>query len=138
MIGIGHFLYTDAARIGGMGYILIQEEELSEKKFLIATGSTRLSKAQRGYSTTELELAAIVWAVKKTRHWLKGAPQVTLCTDHSSRQTLDDVEKETILGQLEKLGGYNLDFYYVPQKLNRITDGLRRFPADEPEEEEEE
>ena len=60
------FLYTDADRKGGMDYVLIQEEE--GKKFLISTGSTRLIKAQNGYSTTEIELAALVWAVKKARH----------------------------------------------------------------------
>ena len=58
------YLYTVAEGMGGMGYILIQEEEGSKKKLFISTGSTRLPKAQKRYSTTELELAAIVWAVK--------------------------------------------------------------------------
>ena len=92
--------------------------ELSERKFLIATGSTRLSKAHRGYYTTELKLATIVWAVKKTKYWLKGALQVTVCTDHRSlvglsKRSLDDIDNERIMCQIEKLGGYNLDFIYV-------------------------
>ena len=42
------YLYTDAVRKGGMGYILLQEDEGPRKNFLISTGSTRLSKAQNG------------------------------------------------------------------------------------------
>ena len=32
---------------------------------------------------------------------------------------------------VEKLGGYNLVFRYVLQKLNRVADALSRFPVEE-------
>ena len=58
-------LYTDASRVQGLGFILIQEDESSGEKFLISCGSSRLTKAQKGYSLTELEMSAVVYAIKK-------------------------------------------------------------------------
>ena len=54
-IGRNTILYTDASWIHGLGYVLIQEDE-NKKKHLIVCGSSKLTQAQRGYSTTELEL----------------------------------------------------------------------------------
>ena len=77
---------------------MIQENEEGERT-LIACGSTRLTKAQKGYSTTELELAGFLYAVKKTRYWLKGAPHVVVMTDHKSlvgisRKSFDEIDNE--------------------------------------------
>ena len=53
-----------------------------------------------------------------------------------NKRTLDDIDNKRIMGQLEKLVTYNLTFHYVPKKMNKIADGLTRFPVDGPEEEE--
>ena len=64
-------LYTDASRLNGLGYLLIQENK-EGRKYLIACGSSKVTQAQSGYSTTELELSAASWAINKCRFWLKG------------------------------------------------------------------
>ena len=78
------YLYTDASHLQELRFILIQEDRATGKKSLITTGSTKLTKSQRGYSTTEFELKAVTWAVKKAHYGLKGAPNITVCRDHRS------------------------------------------------------
>ena len=136
-------LYTDASRLQGLGFILIQEDEVTGEKFLISCGSTRLTKSQRGYSTTELEMAAVVYAVKKVRFWIRGAPKVMVMTDHRSlvglsRRTVDEVDNERLWSMREKIMTYNLEFKYIPGKYNQVADALSRFPIDEQGEEEQE
>ena len=59
-------VYCDASRLNGMVYILLQEDH-DAKKYLISTGSSRFSKSQQSYLTTELEWAAACWAVRKCK-----------------------------------------------------------------------
>ena len=54
-------LYTDASYIR-FGYILTQEQEGCE--YPIAYGSKRILPAERNYSVTDLEGAALVWAIE--------------------------------------------------------------------------
>ena len=39
---------------------------------------------------------------------------------------------------LEKIATYNYTIHYVPERMNRVADGLSRFPVEDPEEEDEE
>ena len=86
-------------------------------------------------------MTAAVWAVRKAKYWLKGCPDILVCTDHMSvvgliREPWDDNDNEQIQGLLDKHGGYDITFKYVSHKLNRIADGLSRFPVCEGEPEE--
>ena len=71
-------LRTDASDLG-VGAMLMQEHE--GKLFPVAYASKKLLARERAYSIMEKECLAIVWAVKKFRVYLYGAPFV-LQTDH--------------------------------------------------------
>ena len=50
---------------------------------MVTCGSTSLTPAQRNYSILELEMSAIVYAPSTARHWLVGASNIDVFTDHS-------------------------------------------------------
>jgi hypothetical protein len=58
-------VYTDVSRIG-LGCVLMQDGKV------IAYGSRQLKKHERNYPTHDLELAAVVSALKSWRHYLYG------------------------------------------------------------------
>jgi hypothetical protein len=60
-------VYTNASRIG-LGCVLMQDGKV------IAYGSRQLKKHERNYPTHDLELAAVVFALKSWRHY----PMVSL------------------------------------------------------------
>jgi hypothetical protein len=69
-------VYTDASRIG-LGCVLMQEDRV------IAYGSRQLRKHEGNYPTHDLELAAVVFALKSWRHYLYGEA-CDIYTDHKS------------------------------------------------------
>jgi hypothetical protein len=72
-----HFtVYTDASRVG-LGCVLMQEGRV------IAYGSRQLRKHDGNYPTHDLELAAVVFALKSWRHYLYGK-SCDIYTDHKS------------------------------------------------------
>ena len=71
-----HFVLTTDALDMGVGAILS-----TLRGIVVEYASRSLSSTERRYTTTEKECLAIVWAVRKFRHFLLGAP-FTLETDH--------------------------------------------------------
>lgn len=71
-------VYSDASN-KGLGYILMQRGKV------IAYASRQLKEPETRYATHDLELAAIVFALKIWRHYLYGT-KCTLYTDHKSLQ----------------------------------------------------
>jgi hypothetical protein len=69
-------VYTDASRIG-LGCVLMQDGKV------IAYGSRQFKKHERNYPTHDLELAAVVFALKSWRHYLYGEI-CDIYTDHKS------------------------------------------------------
>ena len=37
-------------------------------------------------------------------------------------RSLDDIDNERIMQQMEKLATYNFTVHYVPEKMNRVAD----------------
>jgi hypothetical protein len=73
-----HFtVYTDASCIG-LGCVLMQEGRV------IAYGSRQLKKHEGNYPTHDLELAAVVFALKSWRHYLYGE-SCDIYIDHKSQ-----------------------------------------------------
>ena len=73
-------LQTDAARLKGLGYACLQKHGLTWK--LVDCGSRFLTETESRYATIELEMLAIVWAVKKCRRFLAGRQHFDIITDH--------------------------------------------------------
>ena len=76
--GKNFIVYCDASYFG-LGAVLMQE------KNVIAYASRQLKVHERNYPNHDLELAAVVFALKQWRHYLYGV-KCEVYTDHSSLQ----------------------------------------------------
>ncbi|GJR01742.1 putative reverse transcriptase domain-containing protein [Tanacetum coccineum] len=79
------------------------------------------------YTTHDLELGAVVFALKIWRHYLSGN-KCTVFTDHKSIQHILD-QKELNMRQrhwLELLSDYDCEIRYHPRKANVVADALSR------------
>ena len=74
----GFVVYSDASR-QGLGCVLMQNDRV------IAYASRQLKKHEENYPTHDLELAAVVFALKIWRHYLYGVP-CRIFTYHKSLQ----------------------------------------------------
>ena len=77
-------LVTDASRLKGLGYALIQRAtDQPTRPRLVQCGSRSLLPAESRYATIELEALAIVWAIGQCKHQLFGMPKpFRIVTDH--------------------------------------------------------
>ena len=131
-------LLTDASRLKGLGYALIQRDEEKKQISLIQCGSRSLSPAESRYSTTELECLAVYYAINESSFYLQGC-NFEVVTDHKPLlgtfdKPLSDVENARLLRFREKLAHFSFRLTYVPGKLHLIADALSRAPVFEPAE----
>jgi len=75
-------VYCDASKMG-IGGMLIQQGQV------VAYASRQLKIHERNYPTHDLELAAIVFALKLWRHYLYGS-KFAVFSDHKSLRYLFD------------------------------------------------
>ena len=134
-------LQTDASKLNGLGFALLQQ--YGEQWKLIQCGSKFLTPTETRYATIELEMLAILWAIKKCRLYLLGLQHFTVATDHRPLQgimkkSLDEVENVRLQRMKEKLSIYNFTIQWVPGRENSIPDALSRSPVDYPKEADEE
>ncbi|WVZ63432.1 hypothetical protein U9M48_013066 [Paspalum notatum var. saurae] len=113
-------VYCDASG-NGLGCVLMQEGRV------IAYASRQLRKHEANYATHDLELAAVVHALKIWRHYLLG----NIChiyTDHKSLKYIL-TQPELNMRQrrwLELIKDYDLEIHYHPGKANVAADALSR------------
>ncbi|GJU12581.1 putative reverse transcriptase domain-containing protein [Tanacetum coccineum] len=113
-------VYCDASH-KGLGAVLMQREKV------IAYASRQLKIHEKNYTTHDLELGAVVFALKMWRHYLYGTKCVVY-TDHKSLQHILD-QKELNMRQrrwLELLSDYDCELRYHPGKANVVADALSR------------
>ncbi|GJV12853.1 putative reverse transcriptase domain-containing protein [Tanacetum coccineum] len=104
-----------------LGAVLMQKENV------IAYASRQLKPNEENYTTHDLELGVVVFALKIWRHYLYGTKS-TVFTDHKSLQHILD-QKELNMRQhcwLELLANYDCEIRYHPGKANVVTDALSR------------
>ena len=77
-----YFILETDASISGLGAILSQSQE-DRELHLLAYASHSLSKLEKNYPVTDLEMLAVVWGVTHFRCYLYGH-QVTIYTDHDA------------------------------------------------------
>nr|GEU51308.1 putative reverse transcriptase domain-containing protein [Tanacetum cinerariifolium] len=113
-------VYCDAS-LKGYGAVLMQREKV------IAYASRQLKVHEENYTTHDLELGAIVFALRLWRHYLYGIKCVVF-TDHKSLQYILN-QKELNLRQwrwIKLLSDYDCEIRYHPGKVNVMADALSR------------
>ena len=99
----------------------------------IAYASRSTNTAERKYSSTELECAAVVWAINYFWPYLYGK-HFTIYTDHSALQWLLKLKmiKNRLTGRLARwqliLQPYDYEIKYWPSTANNNADALSRIP----------
>ncbi|GJR90301.1 putative reverse transcriptase domain-containing protein [Tanacetum coccineum] len=119
-------VYCDASH-KGLGAVLMQKEKV------IAYASRQLKIHEKNYTTHDLELGAVVFALKMWRHYLYGTKCIVY-TDHKSLQHILD-QKELNMRQrrwLELLSDYDCELRYHPGKANVVADALSRKSRPKP------
>ncbi|KAG8478325.1 hypothetical protein CXB51_028002 [Gossypium anomalum] len=119
-LGKEFVIYSDAS-LNGLGYVLMQEVKV------IAYASRQLKSHKKNYPTHDLELAAIVFALKIRQHHLFGE-KCHIFTDHKSLKYLMTQKYLNLRQQrwLELLKDYELVIDYHPRKANVVADALSR------------
>jgi hypothetical protein len=110
----------DASGIG-LGCVLIQNNRV------IAYALRALRTHEQNYPTHDLELAAIIHALKIWRHYLMG----TKCNIYTDQKSLKYIFTQADLNMrqrrwLELVKDYDLEVHYHPGKANVVVDALSR------------
>ncbi|GJW62398.1 putative reverse transcriptase domain-containing protein [Tanacetum coccineum] len=111
-------VYCDASGIG-LGCVLMQRGKV------IAYASRHLKIHEENYTTHDLELGAVVFALKIWRHYLYGTNSF-IYTDHKSLQHIFS-QKELNMRQrrwIELFSDYDCEIRYHPGKANVVADDL--------------
>lgn len=130
-------LQTDASRLYGLGYALLQDHGHGQKR-LVQCGSRFLADAETRYATIELEMLAVAWAMSKCKLYLAGLPQFTLMTDHRplipilNSYTLDAIENPRIQRLKERISTFVFTAVWRAGKELCIPDALSRAPVSHP------
>ncbi|GKA14493.1 putative nucleotidyltransferase, ribonuclease H [Tanacetum coccineum] len=113
-------VYCDASKIG-LGCVLMQRGKV------ITYASRQLKIYEKNYTTHDLELGAVVFALKIWRHYLYGTKSF-IYMDHKSLQHIFS-QKELNMRQrrwIELFSDYDCEICYHPGKANVVADALSR------------
>nr|GEZ92446.1 retrotransposon protein, putative, Ty3-gypsy subclass [Tanacetum cinerariifolium] len=111
-------IYYDVS-IQGLGSVLMQREKV------ISYASRQFKPHEVNYTTHDLKLGAVMFALKIWRHYLYGTKCIVF-TDHKSLQHALN-QKELNIKQrrwLELLADYDCEIRYHPGKANVVADPL--------------
>jgi ribonuclease HI len=112
-------VYCDASGTG-LGCVLMQDNR-------VIAYTSRARPHEQNYLTYDLELAAVVHALKMLRHYLMG----TRCNIYTDNKSLKYIFTQADLNmrqrrRLELIKDYDLEVHYHPRKANVVADALSR------------
>ena len=113
-------MYCDASK-DGLGCVLMQSERV------VAYGSQQLKNHEWNYPMHDMELVAIVFALKIWRHYLYDE-QFEVFSDHKSLKYIC-TQLDLNMRQrrwMEYLEDYDFTLQYHPGKANVVPDALNR------------
>nr|CAE04776.3 OSJNBb0115I21.3 [Oryza sativa Japonica Group] len=116
----GFQVYCDASKLG-LGCVLMQDGKV------VAYASRQLRPHEKNYPTHDIELAAVVHALKIWRHYLFGT-RTEVYTDHKSLKYIF-TQPDLNMRQrrwLELIKDYDMGIHYHPGKANVVVDALSR------------
>ncbi|GJZ08515.1 putative reverse transcriptase domain-containing protein [Tanacetum coccineum] len=113
-------VYYDASH-KGLGCVLMQRDKV------IAYASRQLKKHEKNYTTHDLELGVVVFALKIWRHYLYD----TKCMVFTDHQSLQHILNQKLLNMrqrrwIELLSDYDCKLKYHLGKANVVADALSR------------
>nr|ABF96299.1 retrotransposon protein, putative, Ty3-gypsy subclass, expressed [Oryza sativa Japonica Group] len=114
----GFQVYCDASKLG-LGCVLMQDGKV------VAYASRQLRPHEKNYPTHDIELAAVVHALKIWRHYLFGT-RTEVYTDHKSLKYIF-TQPDLNMRQrrwLELIKDYDMGIHYHPGKANVVVDAL--------------
>ncbi|GJW63389.1 putative reverse transcriptase domain-containing protein [Tanacetum coccineum] len=113
-------VYCDAFGIG-LGCVLMQRGKV------IAYASRQLKIHKENYTTYDLELGAVVFALKIWRHYLYGTKSV-IYTDHKSLHHIFSQKELNMRHRrwIELFSDYDCEIHYHLGKANVVVDALSR------------
>ena len=120
----GFEIYCDASK-QGLGAVLMQHGKV------VAYASRQLKEYETRYPTHDMELAAVVFALKMWRHYLYGL-HCKIFTDHKTLKYIFTQKNLNVrqVRWLELLSDYDIDIQYHPGKANKVADALSRKTYD--------
>ncbi|KAJ5752832.1 hypothetical protein N7520_008426 [Penicillium odoratum] len=147
------YIDIDASKEGGFGAMVYHVEDDFQHDLAkppppprirpILFLSRLLTGAETRYWPTELEVACLVWTLRKTRHMVEAAPRhlpTVVYTDHKSTMviaTIDNLRSTSVenlnlrlVRASQYIQMFNLKIIYRPGVTNRIADALSRLQAD--------
>ena len=120
MSGEKYTVFCDASRVG-LGCVLMQ------KGRVVTYASRQLKKHKENYPTYDLELVAVVFALKLWRHYLYGE-SLEVFSDHKSLKYIF-TQRDLNARQrrwMEILEDFDFSLQYHPGKANVVVDALSR------------
>ena len=123
--GIEYELVTDACEAApAIGAVLLQEGRP------VAYFSRKLTGAEAGYSATDIEMTAVIYALREWRCYLEGS-KFTIVTDHEPNTYLDTAtsvhtQKRRARWRSESQA-YDYTWRYRPGRVN-VADPISRAP----------
>ena len=118
--GQGYTLYCDASR-ARLGCVLMQSGRV------VAYGSYQLKNHEQNYPTHDIELAAVVFALKIWHHYLYGE-EFEVYSNHKILKYIF-MQRDLNMRQrrwMEFLEDYDFTLHYHPGKANVVADALSR------------
>ena len=118
--GQGYIVYCDASR-NGLGCVLMQSRRV------VAYGCHQLKNHEQNYPTHDMELAAVVFALKIWRHYL-CYEEFEVYSDYKSMKYIF-TQRDLNMRQrrwMEFLEDYDFTLHYHPDKENVVADALSR------------
>ena len=113
-------MYCDTS-MAGLGCVLMQSGRV------VAYGSHQLKNHEQNYPTHDIELAAVVFALKIWHHYLYGK-EFEVYSDHKSLKYIF-TQRDLNMMQcrwMEFLEDHDFTLHYHPSKVNVVADALCR------------
>ena len=131
--GTGQYLlYTDGSQTG-LGATLL--ESVNGEIHVVGYASRSTTAAEKKSSVTELELAAISYALKSFRHLLYNPAPFKIFTDHYAIVHIlagkSPVATKKIANLVSSISEYNFELFHVSGSENSLADLLSRMPDHE-------